>query len=49
MELNELYIAPDAEILSFRAAERLAWEEFGGEDGISTGNGGENSGEEEEL
>lgn len=48
MELNELYIAPEAEVISFRAAERLAWEEFEG-GGISTENGGGSSEEEEEV
>ena len=46
MKLNELYIAPEAELISLRAVERLAWEEFGN-DGISNTETDENNGDED--
>ena len=36
MQKKAKYIAPDAEVLCFRAAQRLAWQDFEEEDGFST-------------
>lgn len=50
MKLNELYIAPEAEVISFRAAERLAasYGELEG-DHISFGDGVQLPDSEDEL
>ena len=36
MQKKTPYIAPDAEVLCFRAAQRLAWQDMDGEEGFST-------------
>ena len=36
MQKKTPYIAPDAEILSFLSAQRLAWQDLEGEEGVST-------------
>lgn len=48
MQKKMTYIAPDAEVLCFRAAQRLAWQDLEGEDGFSTGFDFEEEEEEEE-
>lgn len=48
MQKKAKYIAPDAEVLCFLAAERLAWQDFEEEDGFSTGFDFEEEEEEEE-
>ena len=46
MELEKLYIAPEVEIITFRAAENLALSELNPEGGWAGGTGSDNQEDE---